>query len=477
MTDVSAAVFDGVDQTNPITDSQNYNGGTVAVSSFPFAFASALTVNVGCQALEVINCTHANSSTLRTITYASNWSMSIEQMASSGSYAIRNAVANRAIPTSDTTDTSPTTFSDTALASMTAMSLTAAKATPAVIWSATGLTCGQALSASSLSGSESSVAGTFAFTSPSTIPTAPGTYRASVTFTPTDTANYNTVSGSVDVTVSKTGTMTTVDLTSGCSPCLPTANLTFTATVSPVSPSTATPTGTVQFKSNGNNLGSPVTVDGAGQAQTSSFTASSAGHGNLSITAEYANSDGNFSDSTSGNLAQVVNAPPEAEAFTVSAEKNGPATFLLAKYANDPDGDSLTPQFSGFDQGGSATYASGTVTYTPANNFTGTETFSYTVTDPFGASSASVTVTAEVSVPTGSGANIVWLTKVDNAATVIYAGIPGATYSLQYTVPSPISWQDVGGTSTTDAGGRGTLTDSNATDPSRWYRTKYVSGP
>ena len=33
------------------------------------------------------------------------------------------------------------------------------------------------------------------------------------------------------------------------------------------------------------------------------------------------------------------------------------------------------------------------------------------------------------------------------------------------------------GTGTTDAGGRGTLSDSSATGPERYYRTKYVSGP
>jgi len=67
---------------------------------------------------------------------------------------------------------------------------------------ASGIVYGQALSASTLSGGSASVAGTFAFNAPSTTPTA-GTYSAAVTFTPTDTANYSAVTGSVTVEVAK----------------------------------------------------------------------------------------------------------------------------------------------------------------------------------------------------------------------------------------------------------------------------------
>ncbi len=87
------------------------------------------------------------------------------------------------------------------------------KATPAVdTWpTASAITLGQALSASTLSGGSGSVPGTFAFTDPSIIPGSTGTYSAGVTFTATDTANYNTVTGSVDVTVN-TAVLNTVYL-------------------------------------------------------------------------------------------------------------------------------------------------------------------------------------------------------------------------------------------------------------------------
>ena len=56
------------------------------------------------------------------------------------------------------------------------------------------------MAASSLSGGAASVGGTFAFTTPRTAPAAATTAQG-VTFMPTNTANYSTVSGSVSVTV------------------------------------------------------------------------------------------------------------------------------------------------------------------------------------------------------------------------------------------------------------------------------------
>ena len=83
-----------------------------------------------------------------------------------------------------------------------------AKATPSVTsWPAAGgITYGQALSASTLTGGSASIPGTFALTTPSTTPPA-GTYSASVTFIPTDTTNYNTVPTSVNVTVTDTAAL------------------------------------------------------------------------------------------------------------------------------------------------------------------------------------------------------------------------------------------------------------------------------
>jgi alpha-tubulin suppressor-like RCC1 family protein len=86
----------------------------------------------------------------------------------------------------------------------TVATLTVNKATPTITVAptATPIVYGQTLAFSTLSGGVASVAGTFAFTTPSTAPNA-GTVIQDVTFTPSDTANYNTATASVSVTVNQ----------------------------------------------------------------------------------------------------------------------------------------------------------------------------------------------------------------------------------------------------------------------------------
>jgi hypothetical protein len=68
--------------------------------------------------------------------------------------------------------------------------------------SASSLIYGQTLAASTFFGGAVSVSGTFAFTAPSTQPGV-GTAAQGVTFTPTDTTNYTSVTTTVNVTVIK----------------------------------------------------------------------------------------------------------------------------------------------------------------------------------------------------------------------------------------------------------------------------------
>ncbi|MEI6176099.1 MAG: Ig-like domain-containing protein [Verrucomicrobiota bacterium] len=69
---------------------------------------------------------------------------------------------------------------------------------------ASAITYGQTLASSTLSGGVASVSGTFAFTAPNTVPGV-GTTPQSVTFTPSDQANYATLSLTVNVTVNPAG--------------------------------------------------------------------------------------------------------------------------------------------------------------------------------------------------------------------------------------------------------------------------------
>jgi hypothetical protein len=91
-------------------------------------------------------------------------------------------------------------YSQSALAS--AVYTIAPRQTPSVsAWpAASAITYGQTLASSTLTGGTASVSGTFAWTSPTTAPSA-GMQSESVTFTSMDTTDYNTVTGSITVSV------------------------------------------------------------------------------------------------------------------------------------------------------------------------------------------------------------------------------------------------------------------------------------
>ena len=91
-------------------------------------------------------------------------------------------------------------------ASSTPTAFTIAKATPtvSVAPTASAVTVGALLSSSILSGGTASVAGTFVWTTSSTVVNATASYP--VTFTPSDGANYNTASSTASVTANSAGT-------------------------------------------------------------------------------------------------------------------------------------------------------------------------------------------------------------------------------------------------------------------------------
>ena len=122
------------------------------------------------------------------------------------------------------------------------------------------------------------------------------------------TANYATdgnYASSSSSTLSQTTTAdpTTTTVTSSANPAVPGQPVTFTAIVSPVAPGGGTPTGTVTFTS-GSTTSGPVPVVGGQASWTTSFPAA----GSPTITASFANTDGNYKGS-SASLTQTVLAP------------------------------------------------------------------------------------------------------------------------------------------------------------------------
>lgn len=86
----------------------------------------------------------------------------------------------------------------------TAFTITKANPTVSLAPTASAVTVGAQLSTSNLSGGTASVPGTYAWTVPGTVVGSSGSYP--VTFTPTDSANYNSVSTSANVTANSVGT-------------------------------------------------------------------------------------------------------------------------------------------------------------------------------------------------------------------------------------------------------------------------------
>jgi hypothetical protein len=141
--------------------------------------------------------------------------------------------------------------------------------------------------------------------------------------------SFGFVNGALTVTKADT----TVNVASGLNPACTNQNITFTATVTPVAPSTATPAGAVQFKSNGANLGGPVSLAG-GQGSVT-IPGSTLGAGSFTITAEYADAGGNFNGSTNG-LNQVINNPAPAVACKMSLTPQTSAGCVTANLAGTP---------------------------------------------------------------------------------------------------------------------------------------------
>lgn len=122
--------------------------------------------------------------------------LTIENVNDSGSYTVK-------VTASDGTLTSDQTTSS-------AVSVSIGKANPVTTWpTASSITYGQSLSESTLSG-EQAVDGTFAWKDGSANP-ASGSHAYTVIFTPTDTANYNSVEQSVTVQVDKATLTPSVD--------------------------------------------------------------------------------------------------------------------------------------------------------------------------------------------------------------------------------------------------------------------------
>jgi autotransporter-associated beta strand protein len=179
-----------------------------------------------------------------------------------------------------------------------------------------------------------------------------------------------------------------------------------------------------------------------------------------------------------GTISITANHAPTSAGLNLVTEKGVAVSFPLAKYADDPDGDFVRVQFTAPSHG-AVSLSGGTVTYTPATDYTGSDSFTYQLTDPSGAQSAAATVAVTVNGSGGLGASILSVAYDGGTATINFAGIPGAAYDVQETTALDGTWTTVGNRITvpiTGTPGVATFVRTGAPS-SAYYRTVYVGGP
>jgi hypothetical protein len=119
--------------------------------------------------------------------------------------------------------------------------------------------------------------------------------------------------------------------------------------------------------------------------------------------------------------AVVVNNPPTANSQSVSTPEDTPASITLT--GTDPDGDSLTFAIGTGPTSGTLSGTAPNVTYTPNANFSGADSFTFTVNDgtvDSAAATVSITVTAANDAPTADPQSV--STAEDTALPITLTG-------------------------------------------------------
>jgi hypothetical protein len=267
---------------------------------------------------------------------------------------------------------------------------------------------------------------------------------------------------------------TLLAINASANPSPPGSNVTFTVVLTNDADIQA-PSGWVQFFIDGAAFGAPVALAG----HTASLTTNSLSHAIHAVTAAYGGNDNFLTSSNQLIPSQSINTLPVAPGQSLGTVENGAATLPLAKLlarVTDADGDVvvLTNLSLTSAQGGTIALNGATITYTPPANFSGTDTFTYTVADTLGGL-GSGTITVSVSNPDfGNGKSLTLQLLSGNVARLIVAGTTGKTYQLQYTDNlAPVNWQNLGAQFVMPSPGATVITDSSSSG-SRYYRLELI---
>jgi uncharacterized delta-60 repeat protein len=224
------------------------------------------------------------------------------------------------------------------------------------------------------------------------------------------------------------------------------------------------------------HLAPPATLaPGTSTGFTLRFTPSSAGV--KTATLSIASNDPDENPFTLA-LTGLGNTPPVFAGYLVATAFETAAPVSLGKMlskATDADGDVLTVGSAGpaSEHGGTAVLQAGSVLYTPAAGFSGSDSFAVTIADAHGATVQGVVTVSVGPAPDsgGLGHNPPRITLLAAGRVgIAFHGIPGRAYRIQRSPDlSPGSWQTI---ATVTAGENGALafTDENPPPGNAFYR-------
>ncbi|MEW6219010.1 MAG: Ig-like domain-containing protein, partial [Thermodesulfobacteriota bacterium] len=146
-----------------------------------------------------------------------------------------------------------------------------------------------------------------------------------------------------------------------------------------------------------------LTLTGAGSATHGStaisgsrlvYTPAANWHGTDTVSYQISDGHGGTASARVTITVQAVNDPPLAVADTATTDEDTPVTVTVLANDSDPDGDALTLASAGDGGHGSAAVSGNRLVYTPAANWSGTDTVIYQVSDGHGGTAAgTLTVT------------------------------------------------------------------------------------
>lgn len=198
--------------------------------------------------------------------------------------------------------------------------------------------------------------------------------------------------------------------------------------------------------------------------------------GNVTVTET--TSTGCVGSSVSLAVAVGPNHAPVAQDKAMSTAKDTAAALAKAKLmlgATDPDHDHLSVSAAGpgSQRGGTVTLETDDVKDTPPTGFTGSDSFSFTLSDGNGGT-ANGTVTVAVAANGGESPNIISPPTYDSRSgtfRVTFAGIPDYVYTIETATDSGSPWSFL---KTATAGPDGLFEVTDTPSPpasSRYYRT------